>query len=243
MLQVGNGGQTGNLGAAGDGVWIASGGTLSFNRSDTAFATPGTIYNGLGGTVVQNGIGMTTIGSVDNGDSGAGYRGGSYVANAGTLCFTTNLYAGTPVIVNGGGTLLVNRVGGSVLSDYGQATLNPGGTIATSVGGQEICGTDATHTTGMTINGGTISSPGYTGNGYSYWFRGSIPVTGNATLSASNMSLAYGLTQYFNLSPGVTLNVLGNFSNVQDSGGWGLYLSGAGTTILCARTTTAVPRP
>jgi outer membrane autotransporter protein len=117
-LQLGDGGETGSIGAT-SGVAIGEDGTLAFNRSDDV------VWDRLlsgDGTIRQIGTGKTTI-TEDN----SSFIGETYV-DAGTL--SVNGILGGTVDVNDGGTLAgIGQVGTTVVHDGG--TISPGNSIGT----------------------------------------------------------------------------------------------------------------
>jgi fibronectin-binding autotransporter adhesin len=90
-LQIGKGGNTGNLATS----EVINGNTLVFNRSDSAFTFSAAISGT--GKVVQAGSGRTTLAGVSS------YTGDTII-NAGTLAVDGSI-ANSSVIINSGGTL------------------------------------------------------------------------------------------------------------------------------------------
>ena len=106
-LQVGNGGATGTLGAGA----ITDNGTLTFDRSDTAYSVSAAI--GGSGIIDQNGTGTITL-AADNPFTGVAN------INAGTLQLSTPggaTFRGSGININNGSTLSVTQTGG-VASQY-----------------------------------------------------------------------------------------------------------------------------
>ncbi len=164
QLQIGDGGTSGSL----DGnVALASGTTLSFNR--TGALTFGGVISG-GGTVTMLGGGTTTL-TADN-----------------TYTNGTEIYAGTFQLGNGGtsgsvlgtinnynGTLAVNRSDTYTLAN----NINGNGGFSQRGTGKTILTGANTFSGGISVNAGTLSvrNAGALGNGSS-----AIDVAANATL-------------------------------------------------------------
>ncbi|WP_432285537.1 autotransporter-associated beta strand repeat-containing protein [Aminobacter sp. BA135] len=164
QVQIGDGGTSGSL----DGnVALASGTTLSFNRTGTL--TFGGVISG-GGTVTMLGGGTTSL-TADN-----------------TYANGTEIYAGTLQLGNGGtsgsvlgtinnynGTLAVNRSDTYTLAN----NINGNGGFSQNGAGKTILTGANTFSGGIAVNAGTLSvrNPGSLGSGSS-----AIDVAANATL-------------------------------------------------------------
>jgi autotransporter-associated beta strand protein len=176
------------------------------------------------GSLTMAGPGLLTLGGNDTYSGFTTVSGGTLVLNSGLLASSTSSVSSGLVIGNGAAVLgTVNVLGNS---PWVPVILNSGGLLTMS-------GTYNNQISTLTLNGGTLDSAGNFSPTYgSYLFRsGSVSVTANSTISATNMNLYLG-SQTFNVSPGATLSVPGTFWGAGTGASGGLTLAGSGTMIL-----------
>ncbi|WP_241392802.1 autotransporter-associated beta strand repeat-containing protein [Pseudomonas chlororaphis] len=210
VLQVGNGGATGQLGAGN----VVNNGTLTFNLS-TAYTYAGLI-SGSGG-LTQNGTGTTVL-------SGANSYIGNTTINAGKLQVSAdnNLGAASGALVLNGGSLVSTATFTSARS----VTLNSG-VISTAAG---------TLTLGGQVSGGPLTKTGSgtlvlssTGNNY----VGDTTINGGIVQVASNADLGdVSGNLVFNNGTLVTSAGFSSNRNVLLNSGQGAFTPTTGTLIL-----------
>ncbi|MCP1489941.1 autotransporter-associated beta strand protein [Pseudomonas fluorescens] len=230
VLQVGNGGATGQLGAGN----AVNNGTLIFNLS-TAYTYAGLI-SGSGG-LTQNGTGTTVLSGANSytgnttinvgalqvsADNNLGAASGALVLNGGSLVSTATFNSARSVTLNSG---LISTTAG-ILSLGGQLS---GGPLTKSGSGTLVLSNTGNNYVGdSTINGGTlqIASNAALGN-----VSGNL-VFNNGTLSTSagfssnrNVLLNSGQGAFTPTTGTLTLNGL-------VSGAGQLVMNGAGTLVL-----------
>jgi fibronectin-binding autotransporter adhesin len=192
-LQLGSGGTSGAIG--GGDINIATGATLTFNRSDAL-----TIANTITGTgtITQAGAGATTLSGAATAVA-TNVTGGSLVvtgsltspltAQAGTTLSGTGTVNGTVTV---GGTLAPGVAGAGLLT-VGNLVLNTGSTLAYDLGAPNVVGganNDLLQVNGnLTLGGSTLN---VTDSGSFATTPGSyrlINYTGTLTGNASNITL------------------------------------------------------
>ena len=141
-LTVGNGGTTGALGTGT--VTVASGATLTYNRSDAV--TLGQTLN-IGGALVKNGAGALTVSGAQTGITG------TVAINAGRITMGANNSLGTAAITLNGGTIERNAPGVTVANAI--AIGASGGTIL----GRQVVD-DYTNFSGQLTGSGTLNVQG-----------------------------------------------------------------------------------
>ena len=247
-LTVGNGGTSGALGSGT--ITVASGATLTYNRSDAV--TLSQTLN-IGGTLVKNGTGALTLSGAQTGITG------SVTINDGRITMGANNSLGTaPVTLNGGA---VER------NAAGQTVANA---ISIGAGGGTIWGRqvvdDYTIFSGQLTGSGPLTIQGLVGlNNAANSYAGNITVANTntylrligserlgaastVTLSGANASLRIdgtGVTQTLAALNGTGARVFtvgsgtynigsGTFSGYMDTGGGALSLvkQGSGTLTL-----------
>lgn len=219
-LTVGNGGTTGQLGSGGA-VSIASGSSLTFNRSDAIAVTNG--ISGVG-SVIQSGGGTLTFAAQKT------YTGGTTI-NGGILDLTggggsSGTLRGT-VTVNSGGTL---RMSAGDVTGYGTGTdrisslVINGGTVNVNTTSNQTFSNMA-----ITMTGGTIS--GISGSNFDF-FSGSSSLTTLASANTATVSMNARLRQAsttFTVADGAaTTDLLWSGQLNQDTGGRNFIKDGAG---------------
>lgn len=218
-LTVGNGGTTGQLGSGA--VSIASGSSLTFNRSD---AIAGTNAISGAGSVIKNGGGTLTFAAQKT------YTGGTTI---------------------NGGILDLTGGGGETGTIRGSVTVNSGATLRLSTGDATGWGTSAARISSLAINGGTlnvnttvnqtfsnmaITMTGGTISGITNakfdFFNGSSSLTTLASANTSTVSMNANLRQAsttFTVADGAAVtDLLWSGQLNQDSGARNLVKEGAG---------------
>ena len=154
IVQVGNGGTTGNLGTGA----ITNTASLVFNRSDAI--SVGNAIGGTGGTVTQNGSNTLTL-SVSN-----SYTGGTLL-NTGTIALGNSGALGSGSITIANGTTLQASGGSRTITNSavvnGNFTLGGGGSSMTINGGVDLTtGTRTVTLLNSATFGGVVSNGAHT---------------------------------------------------------------------------------
>jgi autotransporter-associated beta strand protein len=242
-LQVGDGGTSGNLGAAA----VTNHGTLAFNRGDAIAVANDIIGSGSLGNLGSNTLtltgnntytGTTTIAAgatVRAGNGGTtGSIGAGAVSNAGVLEFNrSDLYV-LPSVVSGTGSLKQSGPGElrlTAANTYTGQTLVEGGTL--TVNGSLVVGSAVDVATGATLSGsGTIAGIVTANNGATIHagFFGDGPLTiADLVLGAAPGDKAtINVTR--NASPGI-LNVEYDLATSGDPGSVTINVLGAAPPI------------
>jgi fibronectin-binding autotransporter adhesin len=246
VLQLGNNDANGVFPAG----FITNNGTLIFDRNDSAL-TVGTIIAGTGALTV-NGSGTVTL-------SAAEIFTGATTVNNGTLALagpnqtSSGLATSTSLVVNNGGTVLVdsdNALAGTTGAPALQIVINAGGTL-TGLGSANGGGGTSCHIhSPLTLNGGTLGMGGSQTPAQTHgsWdLEGGVNVPGGpvtAVISALNVDPDGGGGTAFNVTNGTTpsgidLNVTGTLNNPSAQHDTGIIKNGPGTMQLCGSNTFA----
>ncbi len=238
-LQVGAiGGATGALGTSN--VVLASGASLVFNRTDTAYSYSGVISGA--GAVVQNGAGSTTLNTANTFTGGLTINAGSLISHTGGG--TTSLGIG-PVTVNAAGTLV-----GGAADSFGYGATNAPSLITVNGGTiTDLAGAYRVTMPSITFNGGGVLTnvAGNTGdaNGnYSFFGNGAETITvtnpgaTTATISATNVWVQSSTV--LNVAAGSANSQLLIDANLISSGN-SITVEGAGVTTFAGTNTFTGP--
>lgn len=239
MLQIGNGGTTGSLGAT---AITVNSSTLSFNRSD-AITVTNTITGNAAGILAQNGAGSLAITATDSVGKVEVHSGSIVVDTGGSLTASDSVSVGnlpgetgvltvqgtgaitTPSLnVSGEGTGTVNQSGGTVTVN----DITGGVTLAKNAGSSGIYHLDGGTLTTQFVSLGAGTSGVFDFNG------------GTLVAGADNTTFLSGITAANVQSGGAKIDTSG-FSITIDqpllNAGGGLTKSGSGTLSLAGANT------
>ena len=232
-LQIGNGGTTGNLGTATDGIAISNGATLAFNRSDNYGGNFTRTLSGGGGVTVSGGT--LTLQNTSN-----SFTGGVTV-NGGTFKTLGNS-AGSNIVVNSGGTFAMagsDTWGNAAITSSPAVTINSGGTMTSDNQFNSL--------RNLTLNGGAVNlNGGLNSTTGAFVLGGTVTVGGALT---SSITASTGANNFIRLGRETVVGGVTEF-NVTDAAGLltvgaelannfgastaGLRKSGSGTLSLAA---------
>ena len=172
-LQIGNNGTTGSLTG---GISLATGTTVTFNRSNDLS------YSGVisgAGSLTKSGAGALTL-------SGANTYTGATAVNAGTLQIGSagNLGGGTAgtVTVASGATLAFNVASGAV--DFPRAVTGAGTFLKSGAGTLNLTGAGSVPTGALNVSGGTLNA-GYAISAATVTVGSGAKLAGSAMVTAS----------------------------------------------------------
>ena len=232
ILQVGNGGTTGNLGPATSEIAISDGATLAFNRSDNYGGNFTRKLSGGGGVSLSSGT-LVLANTANSFTGGVTVNGGMFK--------TSGNSAGSNIVVNSGGTFAMagtDTWGSARISNSPAVTINSGGTMTSDNQFNSL--------RDLTLNGGSVNLNGGLASTASAFVLGGTVTAGGALTSlitattGSNNAIRLGREgssepTTFNVSdPSGQLlisapltNNFGSVSGLQKTGDGTLVLSGA----------------
>jgi fibronectin-binding autotransporter adhesin len=235
-------------------MYFSTTGTLTLN-SGTINVTPNVGYNnGWRDSSLSSTVNANSGSSFINGSGGLRLEGNTTFSGAGNLTISPGLhnwtdgtnFAATSITKEGAGTLTLGGLG-----DFSGGTTVNGGTLALAANNpigygvgpaiinsgslMTMTGNHSVNIGALTLNGGELSSGGFSDPTYgSYYMKGNVTAgTGTSTISAVNITSDGVRT--FDVAAGGTLNVTGGFSSVY--GAFGLTKTGDGTMVLSGANT------